>query len=393
MRYGVAAAALAIVIIAGSTFLVNSSLLPWSGVQSASGASLLVIQLTDPPQVPHGTSSLNLTFTSLGLLVGEPTGSDHLVSTGTVNVAPSGGSATLDLLKLQNVSQTIGSASIPAGSEIYSVTFTVSGIKIDVNGTVSAVSLATGGSTFTVTLADHPELHGTNLALLQLDPAVVNTASGYKLIPSSVGVLRQSDGQGEDQFGYQHQLNSQDETDLEAAQGSVSASLLAFSVSGDMTMATFQVDNTGGVQVTLNAIGLHGNFEDKHGGQAENHPEEVVFVPVIPASPSTTTTSTSSSTTTSAPKSCSAYQLKLASGGPEEDMRDGLVLNPGDCAKLSFSGIITSGGSNSALIPSVLSGQAYEVHIIASNGANLQLDCVLPVAANSCIAEGSNQLD
>ena len=380
IRYGAAAVALSIAIIAGSAFLANSSILLGTG--SPKGSSLLVLQLTDPPHVPEGTSSLNMTFTSLSLLVGEPSGGGQ-VNAQTITVTPPGGSATLDLLKLQNVSKTIGSASIPDGSVIYSVTFTVSSIKIDVNGTVSAVSLVSGGA-FTVTLANQPSLHGTNLALLRLNPTVVNTSTGYKLIPSSVGVLRQSHGEGEDQFGSEHQLTSDDEHDLEAAQGSVSANLVSLSVSGNMTSITFQVNNTGNEPVKVNAIGLHGNFTRQH-DKASDHPDEVVFVPVVPAS-STTTTSTSSTTST-ASKSCMAFQLKLVNGDVKDDSNGDLLLNPGECVNLSFSGVIVFGESASALVPSTTSGQTFEVHVIASNGANTQIDCTLPLGAASCKAE------
>jgi hypothetical protein len=388
IRFGAAAVALAIAIIAGSAFLANSSNIPGFGTGSPGGSSLLVIQLTDPPHVPTGTSSLNMTYTSLALLVGEPAG-NGIVNPHTISVTPSGGSATLDLLKLQNVSQTIASASIPDGSVIYSVTFSVSSIKIDVNGTVSSVSLA-GGSTFAVTLANDPSLHGTNLALLRLNPTVLNTSTGYQLIPSSVGVLRQSHGEGQDKVGSQHSLTSDDEHDLEAAQGSVSANLVSLSVSGNMTSVTFQVNNTGSTPVSLNAIGLHGNFTKQH-GRASDHQEEVVFFPVVPASSSTTTVSTSTASTSTGAKSCAALQLGLANAHSEGDSNEGLLLNPGECVDLSFHGAIASGDSGSALIPSTGSGQVYEVHVIASDGANLQIDCTLPLGAASCVGDQSEQ--
>ncbi len=426
IRYGAAAAALALVIIAGSSFLAGSSYLPWSHNSYQGPKSLLVIQLTDPPHVPVGTTSLNLTYSSLNLLVGEPTGVDHQMNTNAVPVTPSGGSATLDLLKLQNISQTIGSVSLPDGSVIYSVTFAVSGISIDVNGTVSPVSLASGGNSFTVTIAGEHELHGTNKALLELNPVVIDTPSGFKLIPSSVGVIRQSEGEGEYQFGSQHQLTGDDEHDLENALGSVSANLLALSVSGITSTITVQVNNTGSESVQLNAIGIHGNFtaqgnqclngeststttttstetqtstnnheELGQGPECEmnDHSDEVVFVPVIPAS-STTTTTTTSSATSSTLKSCTADQLTLVNGDSADDHGDrGLVLSPGECINLTFSGIIMFGESPLVLIPSTSSGQTYEVHIIASNGANLQLDCVLPLGANSCKVDQHSEQD
>jgi len=173
------------------------------GGQSAS----LAIRLTDPPQVPPLTSSLNLTYSSLSLLVGEPTGSGGQLNTQTATVTPSGGSATIDLFKLQNVSQTIALASLPNDSILYSVTFDVTSIQIDVNNTVSSVALATGGSSFTVTIAQPSPCHTGDFALLQLNPVVVNTPSGYQLIPSAVGVMGREVNLGEDILWSWHPLS------------------------------------------------------------------------------------------------------------------------------------------------------------------------------------------
>ncbi len=387
--------------------------------------SLLVVQLTDPPQVPLETKSLNLSYSSLTLLVGEPNGSGK-VSPTDVTVTPTGGSATLDLLKLQNVSQTIASTNLPNGSVIYSVTFTVSSIAVNVNGTVSAVTLATGGSTFSVTISQPSSLQGENVALLQLNPIVVGTPSGYQLIPSSVGVIKHSQGGGQEQVGTQHQLTQQDNNDLQDARGNLTASLTALSVSGNTTSLTVQVKNTGGAAVTLSAVGLHGNFTTTspdcsittatststtttttaHGSsnhteietetqtltqsrsestqrvcQLPEHMNEVVFVPVA-----TSTTSSSSSTSTTTSGVCSSGQMKLVNGGEDQENGGGFVLQAGQCVNFMFNGTITFGESANVLLPSTAAGQTYDVHVIANAGANVQLTCVLPLGATSCKA-------
>jgi len=384
-----------------------------SGSTSLAGPrSLLVIQLTDPPQVPPATKSLNLTYSALSLLVGEPSSGGKL-TTSTVSVTPSGGSATLNLLKLQNISQTIASANLPNGSVVYSVTFTVSGIAINVNGTASPVTLATGGSTFLVTISQPSSLVGENVALLQLNPVIVGTPSGYQLIPSAVGVIRHSAGQGQEQVGSQQQLTKDEDDELETARGNVTANLVALSVTGNSTTASVQVRNAGTVAVTLNAIGLHGNFtasgtgcqtrgsttttttrssgsttttthgsptrtetETHHSCKLPEHMNEVVFVPVAAASSTT-------STTTATSAACAPAQMKLVNGEEGGD-HQGFALQAGQCVIFTFSGVITFGESSNVLIPSTATGQTYDVHVIASSGANLQLTCVLPLGALSC---------
>ena len=69
------------------------------------------------------------------------------MTTSLLSLSPSGGSATVDLLRLQNVSQTIASTSLPTGTTIYSIGFTVQSVSIDVNGTIYPVTLPPGGAT------------------------------------------------------------------------------------------------------------------------------------------------------------------------------------------------------------------------------------------------------
>ncbi|MHB1868869.1 MAG: hypothetical protein ACYCPP_07980, partial [Nitrososphaerales archaeon] len=202
--------------------------------------SVLIVQLTDPPIVPVGTTSLNLTYTAMVLLVTEPattstttssttssstttssasssstttssasssstssatttstttsksTSQGSLVNSQTITITPTGGSATINLLKLQNISQTLASANLPNGSIIYSISFVVSSINIDVNGVISPVILATGGTTLLVAMVTPAEVQGTVAVLLSLNPTIINTPTGYQMIPSSEGVIRPS---------------------------------------------------------------------------------------------------------------------------------------------------------------------------------------------------------
>ena len=396
LRYTTAALAVAAAIILSSAFYLNPSV--GTGVGGGTSAKL-VIQLTDPPTVPKGTSSLNLTYSSIAVLVGEPA-SGGQQTTKTVTVTSP---ATLDLLRLQNISQTIALASLPNGTVIYSFAFTVTGISIDVNGTKSSASLATGGSTLTVTLAKPSAIQGSNIALLRLSPVIVNTPSGYQMVPSAVGIVR-SEGQGEqnqEQVGSQQMLSSQDENQLHQVQGNLTATLTALSVSGNSSTITVQVTNTGNSSVVLNAIGIHGNFSavgnpcgsygtsethtQSEGGDSTTstttsttftmgqceaqHMNEVVFVPV---------NSTVSGT------SCVAQKMSLVNYNMGENGDHGLTLAKGQCVTLTFTGKMTFGMANFVLVPSTAAGETYAVHVIASDSANSQLSCQLPLTPSSC---------
>jgi hypothetical protein len=428
--------------------------------QTAQGGQVLafLVQLTDPPTVPTGTTSLNLTYSTINMIVAEP-GQNNEVTMNNVAVTPQGGSATVDLLKLQNISLTIASANLPANSTIYSVSFTVTGISIEINGTASPVTLATGGNTLLVTLAKPSFLNGTTAALLQLNPVIVNTPTGYQMVPSAVAIIKTS-SEITDQdhvIGSKHQLTNQDKSDLDGAKGQVSARLTALSASGTTTTVTVQVSNTGNSPVQLVGIGLHGGFtvqgqacsgtttsskststsssstststsssahptsssahptsssqtrtsnsgEGNNGGQGQGSRgcgsgvNDVVFMPVLPATASSSTTSSTSSSTstsssssssststTSVAASCAPEQMAPVNGdGNTGGDQKGLTLSPGQCVNLTFTGVISFGQSSLTVVPSAASGQTYSLHVIASNGAETMLNCALPLTATSC---------
>ena len=414
IQYAAVAIAVSLAIIAASTVflgLPTPSTQPVAVVQGGQQETL-AIQLTDPPQVPSLTSSLNITYTSLGLLVGEPTGTPGQLITKSVVVTPSGGHATVDLLTLQNVSQTIALANLPSGSVLYSVTFTVQSISIDVNNTVSSVSLAIGGNTFQVTIAYPAAFSSRDYALLQLNPVVVNTPSGYQLIPSSVGVMRH--GGGPFVLGQRHQLTNNENNQLVNAKGQVTASITALSVKDNITTFSVLVNNSANVPVTLNAIGLHGNFTvlgsvcqsffgkaipygsasgegDEHSTSMHMsghfnmctiplHMDEVVFVPQAPSSASTTSTSSTQPTSSS----CATDQMSLVNGAHLDFDTRGLTLNAGQCVVLTFVGKLSFGNANFVLVPATSSGQVYALHVIGSNGANQMVSCTLPLGTSSC---------
>ena len=307
-------------------------------------------------------------------------------------------------------------------------------IGIDINGTISPVALATGGSTLAVTLARPAPLSGANVALIQLNPVVVSTPSGYQVIPSAVGIVKAASNEDQNsQVGTQQQLSPEDANQLEGARGNLTATLTALSVSGNTTTVSVQVKNPGNSTVVLYAIGLHGNFavagpscqhagsdhlsNQSLGGGADSSATTTTTTTSTStegdggdSSTTTTTTTTTSSTSTGANEcemesldriafvplnssvagtSCAQLKMQLVSGEIGENGSHGLSLAKGQCADLTFTGQLSLGQSGSVLVPSTSPGQAYEIQVIASQGANVQLSCTLPSSPTSCSA--SNQ--
>ena len=336
------------------------------------------------------------------------------VTSQTITVIPTGGSATVNLLRLQNISQTLASANLPNGSMIYSVTFVVSSINIEINGVSSPVILATGGTTLLVALTTPAVVRGTVAILLDLNPTIINTPTGYQMIPSSIGVIKQSSEitDQDQQVGYTHQLTDQDQNQIKQIKGQATAKLVSLSVSGNKSTIIVEVSNTGCSSVSVETIGLTGNFtalncvtttttttaKDGHSNPDQRNCEntnQIVFVPSLPTTlTSTTTTAKTTSTTTSG--GCTTGQMALGSlGFALGDLGFGgngnnqLVLAPGQCVGLTFSGTISLGPFSNVLVPSTLPGQTYTVQLITSNSAYANPFCMIPFMQQSCTS--SNQ--
>lgn len=414
---GVVLAVIIAVGLAGATMLIapqsGSPSQQTSTSQVLSSKSVMLVQLTDPPIVPAGTTALNLTYSGINLLAAEPstttftTVTDSVTSTitktlsGVMNQPQSFAilqTGTVDLLKLQNVSETLASASLPNGSTIYSVSFGVSSIHITINGTTSPVSLATGGSTLLVTLAKPAVIQGTSAMLVDLTPTIVNTTSGYEMIPSAVGIIRSNISGQEQQIGHQQSLSHQDNQEIHHVMGQANASLVALSVAGNMTTLKVMINNTGNANFSLVAVGVNGNFTTQNAvctqtsGQTSStrqddptsnyqHCEGLFGHQDLVFFPNSTLTAASS------PSSCETGTMAPSFAGFGDNGNGGnshLQLSPGQCVVLTFSGTITFGNNGFVVVPSTMSGQNYTIHVIATNSTQIMLNCTLPVTSSSC---------
>jgi len=219
-----------------------------------------------------------------------------------------------------------------------------------------------------------------------------------------VGVMGHELVLGEDILWSWHPISTGDNYNLQVAHGNVSASLVSLSVSGNTTSLTILVNNSASFPIDINALAVHGNFTvlgdicqtagwrtgnangfggqkpgDQHSPpinfcQVPAHIDEVVFVPVAPAAGSTSTSTSSG---------CSTGTLSLVNGlGDEYHGR--VTLGSNQCMELTFVGELTFGQSPFILVPSTAAGQTYSVTVIGSNGANQQINCLLPLGPGSC---------
>jgi hypothetical protein len=353
----------------------------------------LSIRLTDPPTVPEGTMSLNLTYSSLQLLVGAKNGSVYIVKSLDVNT-----SGTVNLLSIQNVSQTVAIAKVQNGSLIYSIDFVIESVSIDINGTVYPVQPVLNGDTLKVVFYPPANIEGDSVALVQISPVVVKTATGYQMIPTTVAIVKHEKVENE-AVGQTHKLKDTEESELNEARALLFAKLESISVSGNVTSFTILVNNTGRVPASLIAIALHANFNatctakhpENHGNESahdhENetakgceerehlHPETIFFRVTNVTKPSNATAN-----------SCASAVL-TPSNEIEDEHINGTQLAPGQCILLNFQGRITNGESNNILIPVLTNGSKISLHVIASNAGEVKFLCSLPLTPQSCVIE------
>ncbi|MDG6939446.1 MAG: hypothetical protein JRN39_03485, partial [Nitrososphaerota archaeon] len=207
-KYGAAALVLAAVIIGASMYIPS--------FVSKTGGATYVVALTDPPQLPPGTTSLNLTYSGVSI---------HVTNSWT-NISSSSGTVDLYQLYTQNESQVLGSIGIPNGSVVDQVKLYVSSVSIDVNGVVSTVTPLS--KVIVITIANPTAVDGhTSGTLLNIASSIVsiagtnsngNATNYYVLVPSVSAIQRYNMANNETHVGQHVKLSAKDHQELQDAQ-------------------------------------------------------------------------------------------------------------------------------------------------------------------------------
>ena len=388
ISYGIAAIVVAIAVM-GAVFLANPLLgitpnqtISKTGLNGPGGNSIpMVIQITDPPNVPNGTTSLNLTYSGFSF---------HVINNGETNPGTwvnASVSGTVDLLSLVNVSRTVALVQLPNGSSVDYIKFNITRVTINVNGSNYPVLLE--NSILTIPLTGGGTLENLSSTLLELSPTIHEETNGttiqFVLVPSATGIVRSTGvATDETQIGSERQLSSSDQRDLGGAYGNISISSAFLTVAGNTTSMSLTIRNNGNVSVILTGITVEGNFNTS----------SVTTQSVCITQTSTTTTSSTAESGDSEQQltSCSdggnyqnhefPNQVVFASNGTMllqsrgEDSMQGLtplIISPEQSATVSFSGLInfTFGeSSNQSITLLPLSSHIYILHATFTNEAH-----------------------
>lgn len=211
---------------------------------------LLAFQLTDPPQVPSGTQSLEIHYSSLQA---------HTSTLGWLNSNDSG---SIDLLSLTNLSQTIGTISVPNGTTIDAVRFNVTSATIDINNTDYNVTLTS--KTITAKLSGNANVTSASSVLLSMSPTVVSILTGnstvFVLVPSVAAVvLPYGTNQTTSRVGYKSRITNRETEYLDNVKPNITISNTLLSVLGNTTSLSVTVENTGNKSAVIKHLSLFGN--------------------------------------------------------------------------------------------------------------------------------------
>jgi hypothetical protein len=286
LKYGLAAVFVATTIIVVALFA-NPIMLD----QTSAAASFLVM-LTDPPTVPAGTAILDLTYSNVSLHVTYPNG--------TANWLPVDASGTVNLFSLVNMSQTIASTTIPSGSAVDKIQFTIADVDAVVYGAMYNVTALS--DTLVVSVKNSEVNQTLSGVLIDFNPTLVQIqatdANGtlvyyYVLVPSATATIIGDLSKEQIKVGTIVQLGENNKAKLvhvvEEFSKNVTITSASLSVNGNVTTLSVTLKNEGNVAFRIFGLTLHGEFNATRTWEKEEdddmddkivekiHPETIPF--------------------------------------------------------------------------------------------------------------------
>ncbi len=241
--------AIALVVIVAAAYVVLS-------VQKAPAASggLVALQLTDPPVVPTGTQSLMIKYSSLEVHTSGAAHSGWIESNNSGNV---------NLLALLNLSQTIGTVTVPNNSTIDMVRFNVTSANITINGTVYNVTLPS--RQVTANIEGETAVNSSGGVLLSLSPTIVTILTSnttvFVMVPSVKAIMiANGTNQTTVVVGERHSLTEHDGRELSRITPNIAITGASLESLKNATSLSVTVMNNANQSVLVKNIGLSGDI-------------------------------------------------------------------------------------------------------------------------------------
>jgi hypothetical protein len=262
LNYGLAAVVAAIVVI-GVALVTNPILINPSVPDPIFTGSSFLVMLTDPPTVPNGTSLLNLTYTDMAFHIIYPNSTSEWVS---INV-----SGTVNLLSLVNMSQTLAATTIPTGSNVDKIQFTIKEVTAVINGEIQDVTVLSNNILMTISNSNiNQTLSGV---LIDFNPTLVeiqsedvegNAVNYYVLVPSAAARIISNLNQEQSEVGTIVELEERHREELREHLDEISRNITivetAVSADGNVTSLSVTIKNQGNTTFRVFGLTLHGEF-------------------------------------------------------------------------------------------------------------------------------------
>ncbi len=216
------------------------------------GSASVPVLLTDPPQVPNGTSALLITYSSLQV---------HTEGTSGSGWVSAGGSGTINLMSAVNSSQIIGFASLNANSVVNLARFNIESAQITINGTTYNVTVP--NSNLTVAITGENKLGANSAVLIDIMPVVTavfsNNSTRFVMAPAARAmVLSNSRVSSDNRVGDHIELNVTERDDLEALSPNLTIQSASVYSADNVTYISVTVKDNSNTSATINYLTLFG---------------------------------------------------------------------------------------------------------------------------------------
>lgn len=381
---------IAAAIIGGVTVLGQQGILPGLNSTSSFGQTgTLAAQITDPPNVPAGVTGVYITYTDIKV---------HMVGSDNNTWDTVANTGSLDLMSVVNISETVGSNSVPVGTYNL-VRFDIASATVTYNGKNFTASVPSNQITIPINGGGINVAAGGNVGfLIDVYPTVVpyqnGTSFSFVLVPAarSIPIPSMNWHQSDDEKGTKTDLSSQSwyQDGKDQLQGNIS--IVSASLSNSSLSVT--VKNTGSTNVSLTALSILSSVQYPVNGGIDSTSAESTTTASsysqteTQSSDSSTATTAYSHTETSVPshdleaelQTIASFQILsngtiVQQGHEIEDANySSLVLEPGQSITLSFSGAIAtlhldaigllSGNVPPASSSLIIAGQTYVIAVL-----------------------------
>jgi hypothetical protein len=214
----------------------------------------LVLQLTDPPYVPNGMQSLNITYSSIQV---------HILGVNVSKWVQVNETGTVDLLKILNLTKTIGTVVVPMNSLVDQIKFNITSANITVNNTSYGVTLP--NKQISVHISGRSMVNGTSILLLDLSPTVVTILTSnttiFVLVPSVRAIIVPKIGLTVNvtHIGAVAKINESMLERLEETRPNITITSAILSTVNSITQVSITVKNNANRSVELRNILVYGN--------------------------------------------------------------------------------------------------------------------------------------